>query len=129
MGARKASLAAALAVLEAGDAFGIYPEGTRSRDGRLYRGRTGVAWLALEAQVPAGPTVRFTALLLPVVFGFAVLVAFTFEVLQGGPDAPRTAAGSSRQSYSLRLSARIREPRSRNSAHASCRCWSLLRRT
>ena len=30
-------------MLNAGDAFSIYPEGTRSRDGRLYRGRTGVA--------------------------------------------------------------------------------------
>ena len=36
----------------AGEAFGIYPEGTRSRDGRLYRGRTGVAHLALTAGVP-----------------------------------------------------------------------------
>lgn len=35
-------------VLNAGGAFAIYPEGTRSRDGRLYRGKTGVAWLALE---------------------------------------------------------------------------------
>jgi 1-acyl-sn-glycerol-3-phosphate acyltransferase len=49
------SLDAALAVLKNGDAFGIYPEGTRSRDGRLYRGRTGVAWLALQAQVPVVP--------------------------------------------------------------------------
>ncbi|PPI54212.1 lysophospholipid acyltransferase family protein [Rathayibacter toxicus] len=35
------------AILERDDAFALYPEGTRSRDGRLYRGRTGVAWLAL----------------------------------------------------------------------------------
>ena len=34
--------------LEAGEAFAIYPEGTRSLDGRLYRGRTGVGWLALN---------------------------------------------------------------------------------
>jgi 1-acyl-sn-glycerol-3-phosphate acyltransferase len=45
----QASLDLARQVLARGDAFGIYPEGTRSRDGRLYRGRTGVGWLALAA--------------------------------------------------------------------------------
>ena len=50
-----ASLDTALAVLGRGEAFGIYPEGTRSRDGRLYRGRTGVAHLALTAGVPVVP--------------------------------------------------------------------------
>jgi 1-acyl-sn-glycerol-3-phosphate acyltransferase len=50
-----ASLDTALEVLERGEAFGIYPEGTRSRDGRLYRGRTGVAHLALTAGVPVVP--------------------------------------------------------------------------
>jgi len=49
------SLAVALDVLRRGEAFGIYPEGTRSRDGRLYRGRTGVAQLALTAGVPVVP--------------------------------------------------------------------------
>lgn len=53
--AAQESLDAALEVLNAGLAFGIYPEGTRSRDGRLYRGRTGVAWLALTAAVPVVP--------------------------------------------------------------------------
>jgi 1-acyl-sn-glycerol-3-phosphate acyltransferase len=43
------ALRAALDVLREGVAFGIYPEGTRSRDGRLYRGRTGVGWLALTS--------------------------------------------------------------------------------
>lgn len=44
-------------ILEAGNAFALYPEGTRSLDGRLYRGRTGVAWLALTTGalvVPVG---------------------------------------------------------------------------
>jgi 1-acyl-sn-glycerol-3-phosphate acyltransferase len=49
------SLDAALQALAAGKAFGIYPEGTRSRDGRLYRGRTGVAWLALTSGAPVVP--------------------------------------------------------------------------
>jgi 1-acyl-sn-glycerol-3-phosphate acyltransferase len=48
-------LDSALEVLKDGLAFGIYPEGTRSRDGRLYRGRTGVAWLALTAGCPVVP--------------------------------------------------------------------------
>lgn len=50
-----ASLDTALEVLGRGEAFGLYPEGTRSRDGRLYRGRTGVAHLALTAGVPVVP--------------------------------------------------------------------------
>lgn len=50
-----ASLDTALEVLGNGEAFGIYPEGTRSRDGRIYRGRTGVAHLALTAGVPVVP--------------------------------------------------------------------------
>jgi 1-acyl-sn-glycerol-3-phosphate acyltransferase len=50
-----ASLDVALEVLGRGEAFGLYPEGTRSRDGRLYRGRTGVAHLALTAGVPVVP--------------------------------------------------------------------------
>ena len=50
-----ASLDTALGVLADGGAFGIYPEGTRSRDGRLYRGRTGVAQLALTSGAPIVP--------------------------------------------------------------------------
>ncbi|MGZ5415584.1 MAG: lysophospholipid acyltransferase family protein [Nocardioides sp.] len=50
-----ASLETALAVLGRGEAFGIYPEGTRSRDGRLYRGRTGVGHLALTSGAPVVP--------------------------------------------------------------------------
>lgn len=44
-----------LEMLEDGDGVGIYPEGTRSRDGLLYRGRTGVGWLALTTGAPVVP--------------------------------------------------------------------------
>ena len=61
------SLDTALEVLARGEAFGIYPEGTRSRDGRLYRGRTGVAHLALTAGCPVVPVgLQGTADLQPV---------------------------------------------------------------
>jgi 1-acyl-sn-glycerol-3-phosphate acyltransferase len=49
------TLEAALALLKAGNLFGIYPEGTRSPDGRLYRGRPGVGWLALKSGLPVIP--------------------------------------------------------------------------
>ncbi|MCU1636994.1 MAG: 1-acyl-sn-glycerol-3-phosphate acyltransferase [Cryobacterium sp.] len=51
------ALDAGRVILESDSAFAIYPEGTRSLDGRLYRGRTGVAWLALTTGarvVPVG---------------------------------------------------------------------------
>jgi 1-acyl-sn-glycerol-3-phosphate acyltransferase len=54
--ASEGALRAGLKVLERGELFGIYPEGTRSHDGRLYKGRTGVARLALLAGVPVIPT-------------------------------------------------------------------------
>ena len=44
-----------LEVLRNGDLLGIYPEGTRSPDGRLYRGKTGIARMALDAGVPVIP--------------------------------------------------------------------------
>ena len=53
--AAQSALDTALAVLTEGDAFAIYPEGTRSRDGKLARGKTGVAWLALTADCPIVP--------------------------------------------------------------------------
>jgi 1-acyl-sn-glycerol-3-phosphate acyltransferase len=53
--AAQGALDTALGVLQSGGAFGIYPEGTRSRDGRLARGKTGVAWLALTADCPVVP--------------------------------------------------------------------------
>ncbi|GLX01876.1 lysophospholipid acyltransferase family protein [Microtetraspora sp. NBRC 16547] len=54
-GAAQAMLDAAAEVLKAGELFGIYPEGTRSPDGRLYKGKIGVAWLALTTGVPVIP--------------------------------------------------------------------------
>ncbi|MGV2984105.1 lysophospholipid acyltransferase family protein [Microbacterium sp. AGC85] len=55
--ASEASLNTGLQVLGRGDLLGIYPEGTRSPDGKLYRGRTGIARMALEAKVPVIPVV------------------------------------------------------------------------
>jgi 1-acyl-sn-glycerol-3-phosphate acyltransferase len=56
-GAGDAAIRTGLRVLRRGEMLGIYPEGTRSPDGRLYRGKTGVARLALEAKVPVLPVV------------------------------------------------------------------------
>jgi 1-acyl-sn-glycerol-3-phosphate acyltransferase len=54
--ASERALRTGLRVLASGALLGIYPEGTRTPDGRLYRGKTGVARLALEARVPVIPT-------------------------------------------------------------------------
>jgi 1-acyl-sn-glycerol-3-phosphate acyltransferase len=65
--AAQGALDTALGVLQSGGAFGIYPEGTRSKDGRLARGKTGVAWLALTADCPVVPVaVRGTDRVQPV---------------------------------------------------------------
>ena len=53
--AAQETLQAAVDLVKNGELFGIYPEGTRSPDGRLYRGRTGVGWLALASGVPVIP--------------------------------------------------------------------------
>jgi 1-acyl-sn-glycerol-3-phosphate acyltransferase len=53
--AAKAALETGKRILAEGKLLGIYPEGTRSPDGRLYRGKTGVARMALEAGVPVIP--------------------------------------------------------------------------
>ena len=65
-------------VLEEGKVFGIYPEGTRSPDGRLYRGRTGIARLALMTGAPVVP--------------FAMIG--TDKVQPGGKGLPRFAPGA-----------------------------------
>jgi 1-acyl-sn-glycerol-3-phosphate acyltransferase len=51
----QATLDAAVEILRAGDLFGFYPEGTRSPDGRLYRGRSGLGYLALNSGAPVIP--------------------------------------------------------------------------
>jgi 1-acyl-sn-glycerol-3-phosphate acyltransferase len=51
----QAALDTAIRLLREGKLLGIYPEGTRSPDGRLYKGKTGVARMALEAGVPVIP--------------------------------------------------------------------------
>ncbi|MFJ9413280.1 lysophospholipid acyltransferase family protein [Streptomyces sp. NPDC101227] len=53
--ASQAAISSGLSVLRKGRLLGIYPEGTRSHDGRLYKGRTGVAAMALKAGVPVVP--------------------------------------------------------------------------
>jgi 1-acyl-sn-glycerol-3-phosphate acyltransferase len=59
--AAQAALDTGLRVLREGRLFGIYPEGTRSPDGRLYRGKTGVARLALDSGVPVIPVVMLNS--------------------------------------------------------------------
>ena len=53
--AAQAAIDTGMRVLKDGHLFGIYPEGTRSPDGRLYRGKTGVARMALESGAPVVP--------------------------------------------------------------------------
>jgi len=71
--AGEASLRKGQEILESGRLLGIYPEGTRSPDGRLYRGKTGPARLALRTGVPILP----------------VAMVGTFEVLPPGAKVPR----------------------------------------
>jgi 1-acyl-sn-glycerol-3-phosphate acyltransferase len=74
--AGQAMLEAALGRLREGGLFGIYPEGTRSPDGRLYRGRVGVGWLALHSGLPVIP----------------VAMSGTDRVLPPGHKIPRLAS-------------------------------------
>ncbi|CAB4338587.1 unannotated protein [freshwater metagenome] len=55
----EAALITGLKVLADGNCLGIYPEGTRSPDGRLYKGRTGIARLAIESGAPIIPVAMF----------------------------------------------------------------------
>jgi len=71
----QATLEAAAEILRRGDLFGFYPEGTRSPDGRLYRGRSGVGWLALNSGAPVVP----------------VAMVGTRKMLPPGSSVPRPA--------------------------------------
>jgi 1-acyl-sn-glycerol-3-phosphate acyltransferase len=71
--ASQAALQTGIDILKEGKLLGIYPEGTRSPDGRLYRGKVGVARMALEAGVPVIP----------------VAMIGTFEVQPQGKVIPR----------------------------------------
>ena len=55
----EAALITGLKILAEGKCLGIYPEGTRSPDGRLYKGRTGIARLAIESSAPIIPVAMF----------------------------------------------------------------------
>lgn len=64
--AGEAAIRAGVEALDRGEVVGIYPEGTRSPDGRLYRGRTGAARMALLARCPIVPvSVSGTAEVMP----------------------------------------------------------------
>lgn len=55
----EAALLTGLSLLQTGDCLGIYPEGTRSPDGRLYKGRTGIARMAIESGAAIVPVAMF----------------------------------------------------------------------
>ena len=82
--ASEAALRKGLEILNGGQLLGIYPEGTRSPDGRLYRGKTGIARMALEAGVPVIP----------------VAMINTFDIQPPGQVVPRI----------MRVGIRIGEP-------------------
>ena len=63
--ASASSMEGVLHVLRSGNLLGIYPEGTRSPDGRLYKGKTGVARLVLQAGVPVVPVGMINTELVP----------------------------------------------------------------
>ncbi|TDD61020.1 lysophospholipid acyltransferase family protein [Actinomadura rubrisoli] len=71
--AAEAALRTGLRILGEGKLLGIYPEGTRAPDNRLYRGKTGVARLALKSRVPVIPMAMIN----------------TFELMPSGRPYPR----------------------------------------
>ena len=99
--ASEAALNTALRVIGRGDLLGIYPEGTRSHDGTLYRGRTGLARMALEAKVPVIPVVMIdTEKMLPI--GAKVPRTVRVGVVIGEPLDFSRYAGMENDRYILR---------------------------
>jgi 1-acyl-sn-glycerol-3-phosphate acyltransferase len=98
----RAALDAAAAVLRRGELFGIFPEGTRSRDGYLYKGRTGAARLAIEIGCPIYP----------------VGIVGTDEIQPPGASVPKL-----RKSCSITIGRPIRPERyaSRSESHLAWR--------
>ena len=113
-GARAAqeTLDAALEILRGGDLFGFYPEGTRSPDGKLYRGRSGIGYLALNSGVPVIPVAMFgTRKMMPP--GKSYLVPAKIKVKIGKPltfeDLAGVAPAKARREVSDRVMAAIGE--------------------
>ncbi|WP_344819726.1 lysophospholipid acyltransferase family protein [Microbacterium soli] len=99
--ASEASLNTGLQILGRGDLLGIYPEGTRSPDGKLYRGRTGLARMALEAKVPVVPVVMVdTDAVMPI--GTRIPNVMRVGVVIGEPLDFSRYAGMENDRYILR---------------------------
>ena len=114
-GARAAQdmLESALGLMRGGALFGIYPEGTRSPDGRLYRGRPGVGWLALKSGLPVIPVgIHGTRRVLPP--GHVVPRPGRIELrigapLEFAPDVLSAPPGKARQLIAEQVMAAIKE--------------------
>ncbi len=97
-------------ILEAGRAVALYPEGTRSLDGRLYKGRTGVAFLALQTGAPVVPVgLVGTDVVMPVGAKFPTLrqrITVRFgEPLDLSPHGPATSGRARRTATDAIMSA------------------------
>jgi 1-acyl-sn-glycerol-3-phosphate acyltransferase len=113
-GARAAqeTLDAAVEILRAGELFGFYPEGTRSPDGKLYRGRSGIGYLALNSGAPVIPVAMLgTRTMMPP--GRSYLVPAKIKIKIGPPmtfeDLAGVAPAKARREVADRVMTAIRE--------------------